>query len=95
MLINFLKREFENDNYDNCLVTAKGVKAMQKVFSYETYKIFKNTFFYRTPLLCWLLLVVKCVNQRKHTLNVYAAENEMTCLNDNSKVSVSRKGVFI
>ena len=61
-----------------------------QVFSYEIYEIFKNIFFYRTPLLWWLLLAVNSVNQWKHTLKVYAAEKEMIYLNGTSKVSVSR-----
>ena len=53
------------------------------------------TFFCRTPLLWWLLLPVNSLNQWKHTLKVYAAENEMIYLNGTSKVSVSRKWIFI
>ena len=60
-----------------------------QVFSYEIYEIFKNTFFYRTPLLWWLLLAINSVNQWKHTLKFYAAEKEMIYLNGSSKVSVS------
>ena len=59
------------------------------VFYYEIYEIFKNTFFYRTPLLWWLLLAINNVNQWKHTLKVYAAEKEIIYLNGTSKVSVS------
>ena len=57
------------------------------MFSYEIYKIFKNNFFYRTPLLWWLLLAVNSLNQWKNTLKVYAAEKEMK---DASKVNVCR-----
>ena len=60
-----------------------------QVFSYEIYEIFKNTFFYRTPLLWWLLLEINSVNQWKHTLKFYAAEKEMIYLIGSSKVSVS------
>ena len=41
---------------------------------YEIYEIFKNTFFYRTPLLWWLLLTVNNVSQWRHTLKVYPAD---------------------
>ena len=34
-----------------------------QVLSYEIYEIFKNTFFDRTTLLCWLLLAANCVNE--------------------------------
>ena len=40
----------------------------------QIYEIFKKTFFYRTPLLWWLLLAVNSVNQWRHTLKVYPAE---------------------
>ena len=32
------------------------------MFSFEIYEIFRNNFFYRTPLLWWLLLAVNYVN---------------------------------
>ena len=38
-------------------------ETLTQVFSYEIYEIFKNTFFYRTPLLSLLLLAVNSVNQ--------------------------------
>ena len=87
VLLNFLKREFKNDNYDNSLVTVKGADAVQKqwladvlqnryqacnfikkrlqhrCFPMKPTKFFKNTVFYRTPLLCWLLLIVNCISQ--------------------------------
>ena len=50
------------------------------MFSYEIYEIFKNTVFYRTPLLWWFFLTVNSVNQWKHALKVYAAEKEMICI---------------
>ena len=101
VLLNFLKREFENDNYDNSLVTVKGASAVQmqsladvfrnrcqacnfikkrlqhRFFLMKLTIFFKNTFFNRTYLLCWIILTGNSVNQWKHTLKVYAAENEM------------------
>ena len=65
------------------------------MFSYEIYEIFKNTVFYRTPLLWWFFLTVNSVNQWKHALKVYAAEKEMICINSTFKASVSRSRVFI
>ena len=88
MLLNFLKREFENDNnYDNSLVTVKGASAVQmqpladvfrnrcqafnfikkrlqhRFFLMKLTIFFKNTFFNRTYLLCWLILTGNSVNQ--------------------------------
>ena len=101
MLLNFLKQEFENDSYDNSLITVKGASAVQKQSLADVFRnrcqacnfikkrfqhnfflmkltiFLKNTFFNRTYLLCWLILTVNSVNRRKHTLKVYAAENEM------------------
>ena len=64
------------------------------MFSYETYKIFKSTFFCRTSLSWCLLLVIKSVNQWKHTLKVYAAEKEIY-LNGTSKVSISGESIHL
>ena len=77
-----------------CNFIKKRLQATQ-VFSYEIYEIFKNTFFYRTSLIWWLLLAVNIVNQWKHTLKVYAAEKEMIYLNGTFKVSISWCRVFI
>ena len=40
-------------------------------------KFLTTPFFYRKPLLWWLLLGVNCVNQWKHTLKIYATEKDI------------------
>ena len=42
---------------------------------FQNLRNFKN-FFYRTPLLWWLLLAVKGLNQWKHKLKIYAARKK-------------------
>ena len=46
------------------------------MFSYKIYEIFKNAFFYRTPLLWWLLLAVNSVNQWRHTESLCSWEKK-------------------